>query len=428
MLFAPASDIMSSLNIVVIIIIAASIIVISSYVMPDAYSQDVGLATFHEGLTILVDRSGSQNVTTSVTLQSVSTQEMKIPESLESQIREDGRISAIVLTNQEQCILGVVDKSCILLSTERDPNASGILAIQESARNTADLYIDEINQVFDTGAIFHSVFVHSGNDGASDTALPTSAMGRTTVSVVYVMPMEDTDAMYDKISSILLPSVIRESGGFYNVAKKLSFQENAKMSFSFIPLDSRSLFQLKIISPGAINASSIDVIRPLDLVGLDTLERSDYFASGFYPLNSIMQIAISSSNPATMISDSLPALIPTRDVDGEKVPTDVNVAGWIFDPPNGKLIHAKYLFGTQMTLASDDLEISLHDKNNNNIINAIDDTSKNTTNDDNLTSIDDIDIVNADGSEQIMIVIAVVAAAVAAVIFYLRGYSGKSIK
>lgn len=388
-------------------------VIIIAHAASAAYAQDVGLATFHEGVTIHVDMTGSQNVTTSVILQSISTQEIQIPESLERQIREDGRVSSVILTNQERCVLGVVDRSCILINTERDPVVSGIAAIQEASRSVAELYIDEINRIFDTDAAFHSVFVHAAGSGISDAAagLDIPATGRTTVSVVYVMPMEDTGSMYEKISAILLPGIIRESGGFYDAAKTISLQQNAKMAFALYPLDSHSLLQLKVASVSDTNTPSIDVIRPIEMMGLNALERSDYFTDGFYPLNSIIQVAISSSDPATMVYDSLPAQIPTREVDDELIPIDVNTAGWIFDPLDGKMIHAKYLFGTETVAASEELQIWLNAP------------MKNNTDSNGASGIEpSIDDTN---SEQIIILIAVVAAAVAAAVFYLRGYSGR---
>ena len=42
--------------------------------------------------------------------------------------------------------------------------------------------------------------------------------------------------MYAKISALLIPKEIRDSGGFYEIANDLSTQENAKMTFSIIPV------------------------------------------------------------------------------------------------------------------------------------------------------------------------------------------------
>ena len=122
-----------------------------------AYSQEMGLATFQETAQIIVDRSISQNVTASITLQSTSIQEIRIPAELEQKLREDKNVQAVIVTNQEQCVLGVFDESCIMINVIRDPTAKGIIEIQDAAKEDAMPYIDEINQAFDTEAELHSV-------------------------------------------------------------------------------------------------------------------------------------------------------------------------------------------------------------------------------------------------------------------------------
>ena len=99
-----------------------------------AYSQEIGRATFQETAQIIVDKSISQNVTTSITLQSTSIQEIKIPAELEQKIRSSDRIEAIIVTNQDQCVLGVRDQSCIMINVARNPEIRGIFAIQEIGR------------------------------------------------------------------------------------------------------------------------------------------------------------------------------------------------------------------------------------------------------------------------------------------------------
>ena len=138
-----------------------SLIVLIGISTNNAYSQEISLATFQETAQIIVDKSISQNVTASITLQSTSIQEIKIPVELEQRIREDVRIKSIILTNQNQCVLGVVDQSCIMINVALNLEDMGIFAIQDSTKEIAELYIDEINQAFDTDAEFHSVFIHT---------------------------------------------------------------------------------------------------------------------------------------------------------------------------------------------------------------------------------------------------------------------------
>ena len=95
-----------------------------------AYSQEIGLATFQESAQLIIDKKMSQNSITSITLLSTNTQEIKIPIELEEKIRENKRIQAIVITNQNNCVLGVTDQSCILINVERNPEDKGINAIQ----------------------------------------------------------------------------------------------------------------------------------------------------------------------------------------------------------------------------------------------------------------------------------------------------------
>jgi hypothetical protein len=245
--------------------IIVSLLLVGIFVLTTnyAYSQEASLATFQETAQVLIDKSRSQNVTASITLQSTNVQEIKIPPELEKKIRENERITSVIITNQKQCILGVVDDACIMINVKRDLSDKGIIEIQDSTKALSELFIDEINQAFDTEAQFHSTFVHS--DDEINRALETSGAvsGRGIVSAVYTMPMEDTSSMYEKISAILIAKAIRDSGGFYESAKNLSSEDNAKVAFSIIPLDNNSLLQLKLSVDYPQAASNLTKLAPL---------------------------------------------------------------------------------------------------------------------------------------------------------------------
>ena len=359
------------------------------------YSQELSLATFQEIAQIIVDKSISQNVIASITLQSTSIQEIRIPPELEQKIRESDRINAIVLTNHDKCVLGVVDQSCIMINVERDFADKGIIAIQDSTKEIAELYIDEINQAFDTDAKFHSVFLHTNDD--INKALETSGVisGTGTISAVYTMPMEDTNSMYEKISAILLPKIIREGGGFYDVAKDLSFEENSEMTFSLIPLDSKSLLQLKLSVNYANKAPTISEISPLEFLKVENLKRSDYFSSGLYPLNSIIQVVVLSSEN-TNVSDVKGNIVPTQIIDNEKIPTDISKEGWVFDPEEGQRIQGKYIFGEKVSVSKEELKFSLGGAQ--------------------------LQVKKVEFDESIVVVIIITIVAIAAALFYLKGY------
>ena len=365
-----------------------------------AYSQEIRLSTFQESAQVIIDEKIYQKTTTSITLFSSNIQEILIPIELEQKIRENQRIEAIILTNENNCVLGVVDQSCIIINISRNPDDAGINAIQDSTKKIADSYIDEINELFDTNAEFFQVFIHTADK--SNEALETSGIisGTGTISAVYTMPMESTDSMYGKISAMLLSKQIRESGGFYNISKKLANEENSKMSFTIIPTESKSNLQLRVSLDNPLdNSNQIESkfteIDPLGFFKIKELNRSDYFSTGNYPLNSIFQIIIL-SNESTNVSDVKGNIIPTQNIDGIEIPIEITKEGWVFDPQEGQKIQGKYIFGENTSVSSNELKFSLGGK--------------------------DIQFKETESKESIIVGIIIAIVSLGAAVFYLKGY------
>ena len=382
------------------IIFVISIIMVIGISTNYAHSQEIGLSTFQESAQVIIDKKISNTSITSITLLSSNLQEIKIPTELEQKIRENERVQAVVITNQNNCVLGVRDyESCIIINIERNPEDKGINAIQDSTREIADLYIHEMNQVFDTNAKFFQTYIHTSDE--TNQALGTSGIisGYRTISAVYTMPMQDTDYMYDKLSTMLLSKSIRDGEGFYNVAKILSEDENAKMSFSIIPSESKSLLQLRISIENPIESQmeeTITKINPLEFFNIENLNRSDYFSPGNYPLNSIFQIVIL-GNDETNVSDVRGDIIPTQMIDGIEIPIEITKKGWVFDPQKGEQIQGKYIFGESTSINENELKFSLGGSN--------------------LQYKEEIKL-----DESITVVIIITIISIGAAIFYLKGY------
>ena len=382
------------------LILAVMVITISGISLNQAYSQEIGLSTFQESAQVIIDEKIYQKTTASITLFSSNVQEIIIPIELEQKIREDQWVQAVVLTNENNCVLGVVDQSCIIINIARNPNDAGINAIQDSTRKIADLYIDEINRLFDTNAKFFQVFIHTSDK--SNEALETSGIisGTGTISAVYTMPMEDTDSMYGKMSAMLLSKQIRESGGFYDISKKLANEENAKMSFAIIPTESKSNLQLRVSSDNPLDISNQierepTKINPLEFFKINELNRSDYFSTENYPLNSIFQIIIL-SNESTNVSDVKGNIIPTQNIDGIEIPIEITKEGWVFDPQEGQKIQGKYIFGENTSVSEDELKFSLGGN--------------------------DIQFKETESKESIIVGIIIAIVSLGAAVFYLKGY------
>ncbi len=365
-----------------------------------SHSQEIGLSTFQETAQLIIDNKLTQETTTSITLLSSNIQEIKIPVEFEQKIKDNKRIKAIVVTNENNCVLGVIDQSCILIHIDRNPEDKGINAIQDSSKKIGESLIGEINQIFDTNAEFFQVFIHTS--AKSNEELDTSGIisGTGAISAVYTMPMEDTHSMYEKMSSMLISKQIRDSGGFYNIARNISTEENAKMSFSIIPTESKTLSQLRVSvsnpTEEIIEKSKTDIkINPFEFFKIKDLNRSEYFSIGNYPLNSIFQIVIL-SNEDKIISNVKGNTIPTQTIDGIEIPMEITKNGWIFDPKNGTQIQGKYIFGEKTTINENELKFSLSEKNMQ-------------TNEMEL-------------DESIIVVGIITIISIGAAIFYLKGY------
>ena len=380
---------------IIIFIIGIGFIGISSNIV---YSQEISLSTFQESAQLIIDNKMSQETITSITLLSTNIQEIKIPVEFEQKIKNNERIQAIIITNENNCILGVTDQSCILINVKRNPDDKGINAIQDSSKEIGESLIGEINKIFDTNAELFQVFIHTAAE--ANKILDTSGIvsGTGTISVVYTMPMENTYSMYEKISSMIISKQIRESGGFYNIARNLSTEENAKMSFSIIPQESKTLSQLRVsVNNPIVITSEIPkteiTINPLEFFKIKDLNRSEYFSTGNYPLNSIFQIVIL-SNEDQNISNIEGNVISTETIDGIEIPTEITKKGWVFDPKNGTQIQGKYIFGESNSINENELKFSLNDNS--------------------------IQTKEAEESIIIVLIISIISTGVA--IFYLKGY------
>ncbi len=128
---------------------------------------------------------------------------------------------------------------------------------------------------------------------------------------------------------------------------------------------------------------------------MENIKRSDYFNSGFYPLNSIIQVAVLSSEN-TNFSDVNGNIIPTQTIDNEEIPLEITKEGWVFDPKEGQRIQGKYIFGEKTTVTNQELKFSLGEEN--------------------------LQIEKQELDESIIVVIIITIVAIAAAMFYLKGY------
>ena len=114
-----------------------------------------------------------------------------------------------------------------------------------------------------------------------------------------------------------------------------------------------------------IPIEQIDVydLKPLDLIGVDTVSRSEYFSNGFFPLNSIISVIIYPENNFEVKKVNSPLITDLADVDilkqGGWFTNSFRVNATSIDEQSNlrDKLDMKYLFGTESSVSKQQLEI-----------------------------------------------------------------------
>jgi len=321
------------------------------------YAQQPKLATFHEIAQVIIDQKIQNQTSTSISVISTSNQEIRVPVELDKKIHSMKNVTAVVITNEDKCVLGVVDKACVLINISSEGFAGGIPEAQSKGKEIGDGLIGDINKAFNIDTKFHSVFIHVDDKVNKELETTGVISGRGTVSAVYTFSKSDTSFLYEGLSTLLIPNEIRNSGGFLDVAKKIADDPTSSVTFSIIPKTGSSLFQLQVSRDQKIT-DKITSIDTLQFFGVEKLERSNYFSYDFFPLNSLVQVVVLSKEPIKITGHG-GQIIPAVEKDGQKYPSDVSLPGWFFDPDSGDKLIGKYLFGKTVEATRDDLKFNI---------------------------------------------------------------------
>jgi hypothetical protein len=276
--------------------------------------------------------------------------------------------------------------------------------VQDSARSMGNELIDDLNDAYRTNATFHSTFIHSADE--TNLLLETSGVisGRGSVSATYVADKQATDYLFTDLAGMLFPIEIRESGGFYDISKKLSKQDNSNISIAIIPGKDENFFVFKVTQE--IKDVEIDVERIdfLELFDMEKMTRSDYFDGKIVPLNSVIQLIILPEEDKQVKALSTNVITDLTKLE------NILKKGWFISSPAGEIIDLRFLFGESKTVMADELIVKT----------APMDTNSEMTN----YSVEDV-VDKPEDSTQYIVLGIIIAVGIGATIFYLKGYRPK---
>ena len=388
-------------------------------IMPFASAQQFEKATFQESATIIYDQKLSGSVITSIGFETTSNDEIRFPGELIEKINANEKIRAVIFTNAGECVIGVTaEQQCIMINFDYEnlKGDGGIRMVQESAREMGGLLIDDLNQVFRTNAEFHSVYIHTADN--ANMLLETSGIvsGKGAVSATYVTDKRATDFLFTDIAGVLIPKEIRDGGGFYDIAKKLSRHDDSIISVTMIPNEDSNLYMFKITKEIKEKSNDITVIRVLESFEVDEISRTDYFDNRNVPLNSIIQLIIIPSEMTKVNAISTHAITDVTTLE------NIMKKGWFLSSPAGEMIDLKFLFGQSKTISAEELlvETAPWDMQSEMTLYSVEDIE---------SEVEEVPIIKnqeEDGDEtQYAILGIIIAAGIGAAIFYLKGYKPK---
>ncbi len=335
------------------ILLLATIVLLFVFYTPQSFSESIGYLSWTETAQFVIDENGGKT-SISLGVMSKNPDDIMIPELLESIILNSPRLISVSYTNQYNCVPGVeqvVDYelhefSCIMIDITKPSEIRSIDELHADAQSVGNSFIGVINESFGIDAEFHSVFINRMG--------LTSDVYKSKTSVVYIIPKKSSPVHFGEITVPFVKDEIHSGGGFFKHAQDLAQHKDSVFSFSLVPEDKRILRSITVLLEdwGQYDITGMR-ISPLEMIMVDTLERSKVFTDGFYPLNSIISLVVIPDQDSQITELHSNLIIDPANVE------ELKMGGWYFESSStselGETISGKYLFGTKSSVDRKDM-------------------------------------------------------------------------
>ena len=334
--------------------------------------------SLREHLQIIIDQREFQN-RISIGLLSKNPDDIKLPDNIEA-LSSNPNIHSMVVTNEFACAPTKIDKGCVIIEIVREGLGDNLTEMKKNAREIADKIWYNQNGEY-AGAIiftpeFYSTTFQEKSGLSVDEAKRLGEKGYV-AKVVYTIHRQPTNELFTALSTLLLSNDIRTSGGFYNIAEKLSENYFSEFTVTVIPLENEMLRELHVsllcsneirelvncdrlydeLTP--VDEGKMDEqiargdISPLDIMQIENISRSKIFLDEFLPLNSVIQVLILSEEDLQIKS------VNSNLIDDLQHLGDIQESGWFFISKAGKQIDARYIFGQESSVSKNNLVFSI---------------------------------------------------------------------
>jgi hypothetical protein len=314
------------------------------------------LHPFQEQFQIIIDQVNSKS-RISIGMLSTHPNDIRFPDYIEA-INSDPRIISLIVTNQFACSPNNTENGCVIIEIAREGLGDNLEEIKKNSREIADGIVSRGVIIF--GVEFDSVTIEqkTGFDGTKNIVS----------KVLYTTNKQTTSSLFDALGTLLISSDIRNAGGFYDHAEKLSKHHFSDFTLSFVPLDKYVLRSLNISltcsseqrelpnCPGSFDELLKNgEVSPLEALQVENINRSETFVDTFLPLNSIIQVMVFDKN-GLQIKTVNSGIIEKLEELG-----DVQQNGWFFTSVSGEKIDGRYLFAGESSASKNDLIFSIGD-------------------------------------------------------------------
>jgi len=254
-----------------------------------------------EHLQIIIDQRELKN-RISVILMSENKSDIQLPDNIEA-ISSNPKIFSMRVTNEFACAPTKIDKACVIIEVEREGLGNIHADMKKNAREIADKIVADGVIIFSPE--FYSL-VFQPKEGLSMDQIKRLGEKGAVAKVMYTIHKQPTSQLFTALSTMLLSDDIRTSGGFYDIAEKLSGNYFSEFTIIVTPLENDMLRELHLsllcsneiqvlvncerlyseLIPGA-HEGSIDeqiargYVSPLDFIQVENISRSKIFSDEF---------------------------------------------------------------------------------------------------------------------------------------------------